>query len=118
MRGMNNPPFRVTGQAGSRDGLHILHVSGALTSATAAEFHSAVVAVTAPRLVIDMSEVSHIDSMAIGGLVRAYVACQKSGRKLALAGLNHRVKNVLNLTGVEPLFDTYATIGEAEAALA
>ena len=55
--------------------------------------------------------------MAIGALVRAYVFCNKSGRKLMLVGMNHRVRNVLHLTGVDSLFDTYASIAEAESAL-
>jgi len=57
-------------------------------------------------------------AMAVGALVRAFVSCHKSGRKLALVGLNHRVHNVLHLTGIAPLFDTYATVSEAEAGLA
>ena len=36
---------------------------------------------------------------------------------MALVGLNHRIQNVLHLTGVGPLFDTYATVAEAEAGL-
>lgn len=55
--------------------------------------------------------------MAVGALVRAYVSCSKSGRKLAFVGLNHRVRNVLQIVGVDPLFDTYPTISEAESAL-
>lgn len=55
--------------------------------------------------------------MAIGALVRAYVACNKAGRKLALVGLNHRVANVLRLTGVDSLFATYSDVAEAESVL-
>jgi anti-anti-sigma regulatory factor len=36
---------------------------------------------------------------------------------LALVGLNHRVHNVLHLTGIAPLFDTYDSVSEAEAGL-
>jgi anti-anti-sigma factor len=53
--------------------------------------------------------------MAVGTLVRTFVSCHKSGRKLALVGLNHRVRNVLQITGIDPLFDIYATVAEAEA---
>jgi anti-anti-sigma factor len=58
-----------------------------------------------------------LDSSAVGALVRAYVSCQKSGRRLALVGVSNRVKNVLQITGVAPLFDTYSTIAEAESSL-
>ena len=73
--------------------------------------------VAAPRLIVDLTEVPMMDSVAIGALVRAFVTCHKSGRKLALVGMNHRVDNVLRLTGIAPLFDTYATVAEAEQAL-
>jgi hypothetical protein len=32
-------------------------------------------------------------------------------------GLNHRVRNVLQITGVDPLFDIYAAVADAEASL-
>jgi anti-sigma B factor antagonist len=76
-----------------------------------------VVSVAAPRLIVDLSEVPMMDSVAIGALVRAFVSCHKSGRKLALVGMNHRVQNVLHITGIAPLFDSYATVAQAEEAL-
>jgi anti-sigma B factor antagonist len=114
---MDTTGFQISGRAGERAGVHVLSVRGALTSASAPAFQAAVAGVSEPRLIIDMAEVPHVDSMAIGGLVRAYVSCQKSGRRLALAGLNHRVKNVLVLTGVEELFEAYPTVSEAEAGI-
>lgn len=110
--------FRVVSQSSSRAGQQILLLKGPFSSASSAIFIDAVAAADAPRLILDMSEVPMLDSMAIGALVRAFVSCHKSGRKMALVGLNHRVHNVLQLTGIAPLFDTYATIGEAEAGLA
>jgi anti-sigma B factor antagonist len=117
MRGMSPESFYVTPQAGSRAGLQVLQLHGSFTSTSSAIFVDAVAAANAPRLILDLTEVPMIDSLAVGALVRAFVSCQKSGRKLALVGLNHRVHNVLHLTGIAPLFDTYATIGEAESAL-
>jgi anti-anti-sigma factor len=108
--------FQITGCAGSSANVHILSVKGALTSTSAPAFQEAVRAVTAPRLILDFTDVPSLDSMAIGVLVRAFVSCNNSGRKLRLVGLNHRVRNILQITGVDPLFDTYATISEAESA--
>jgi hypothetical protein len=31
--------------------------------------------------------------------------------------MNHRVQNVLHITGIAPLFDSYATVEQAEEAL-
>ncbi len=109
--------FQVTGRAGANASVHILSVKGAITYSSSPALQEAVSASAAPGLIIDLSEVPSVDSMAIGALVRIFVSCNKSGRKLALAGLNLRVKNVLQITGVDPLFDTYSTIPEAESAL-
>jgi len=118
MRHMSPETFHVVSQPSSRAGQQILQLKGAFTSNASAVFVEAVAAVDAPRLILDLTEVPMLDSMAVGALVRAFVSCHKSGRKLALVGLNHRVHNVLHLTGIAPLFDTYDSIGEAEAGLA
>jgi anti-sigma B factor antagonist len=114
---MPGDSFQVAGRAGATTSVHILTLRGAITYSTSPVFHEAVSATAAPRLILDMSEVPSVDSTAVGALVRAFVSCNKSGRKLALVGLNHRVRNVLQLTGVDPLFDVYATVPEAESAL-
>lgn len=118
MRGMSLETFRVVSQPSARAGQQILQLQGAFTSTASAVFVDAVAGADAPRLILDLTEVPMVDSMAVGALVRAFVSCHKSGRKLALVGLNHRVHNVLHLTGIAPLFDTYATISDAEAGLA
>jgi anti-sigma B factor antagonist len=115
---MATPAFRVSGRAGSSAHIHVLYVTGAITHTTAPAFQDAVTATDrTSSLILDMTEVPAVDSMAIGALVRAYVFCNKAGRKLALVGLNHRVANVLRLTGVDSLFDTYTTMAQAESAL-
>jgi anti-sigma B factor antagonist len=117
MRGMVTPGFTVAGRAGSANSVRILTVTGAITSLTSPAFHEAVKAATAACLIVDLTGVPSVDSMALGTLVQAYVSCHKAGQKLRLVGLTHRVKNILELTGVAPLFETYATVDEAENAL-
>jgi anti-sigma B factor antagonist len=115
---MATPAFRVSGRAGTNAHIHVLQVTGAITHTTAPAFQEAVNATdTSSSLILDMTAVPSVDSMAVGALVRAYVFCNKAGRKLALVGLNHRVSNVLRLTGVDSLFDIYGSIPEAEWAL-
>jgi anti-sigma B factor antagonist len=109
--------FQVARRAGSGAGVDILTVKGPITHSTSSAFQEAVAAALGPRLIVDLTEMPSVDSLAVGALVRAFVSCNKSGRKLAFVGLNHRVRNVLKITGVEPLFDTYASVAEAEAGL-
>jgi anti-anti-sigma factor len=117
MRAMPHESFRVETHPSKHPGQSILILAGPFTSASSGAFTDAVAATDSPRVIVDMTSVPLVDSMAVGSLVRAFVSCHKSGRKLALVGLNHRVHNVLHLTGVAPLFDTYTTVAEAEAGL-
>jgi anti-sigma B factor antagonist len=68
-------------------------------------------------LILDLSGVPYLDSMGVGALVHACVSCRRSGRHLALAGLNSRVATVLKITGVEPVFDIFPSAADAEASL-
>src|SRR5271168_598445 len=102
MRDMSPETFRVVSQPSSRTGQQILVLKGAFTSGASGIFVDAVAAADAPRLILDLSEVPMVDSMAVGALV----------------GLNHRVHNVLHLTGIAPLFDTYDSVSAAEDGLA
>jgi anti-sigma B factor antagonist len=109
--------MRIAGRAGANAGVHVLSVKGPITEATSVAFQEAVRAVSASGLIVDLSEVPWVDSMAVGTLVRAFVFCSKCGRKFALVGLTPRVKNVLHMAGPDPLFKAYATVTEAESAL-
>src|ERR1700729_654628 len=115
---MTHEPFRAIEEPGAKADQTILTLKRAMTSASAAAFVEAIAAVSSSRVILDMTDVPFVDSMAVGLLVRAFVSCHKTGRKLALVGLGHRVQNVMHLTGIGPLFDVYATVQEAEAALA
>ena len=110
-------PFEVSHRTGSLATVQIITVKGAITFATSPAFQDAIAVATAPRLIIDLTDVPSVDSMAIGTLVRAFVSCHKTGRKLVLVGLNFRVKNILQITGVDPLFEIYQSISEAQGAL-
>jgi len=117
MPAMSAETFHVERRPGLSGAIDILTVKGPITHSTSPAFQEAISTVTAPRLIVDLTEMPSVDSQAVGALVRAFVTCNKAGRRLAFVGLNHRVKNVLKITGVEPLFDTYASVAEAEARL-
>jgi len=114
---MTAESIRVVGRAGANPGVHILSVKGPITEATSAALQEAVRAVAARGLIVDLTEVPWVDSMAVGTLVRAFVFCSKCDRKFVLVGLSPRVKNVLRMVGLDPLFKAYGTVPEAESAL-
>ena len=115
---MSSDVFSVSGREGSSKDTRILTAKGPISFSSGPAFREAIDATTAQKLIIDMTEVPSIDSVAVGILVRAFVSCNKTNRKLALVGLASRVRNVLQLTGIDPLFEIYPTVGEAEASFA
>jgi len=117
MQPMSSQPFEITQRPGALATVQILAVKGPITFTTAPKFQEALAGTNAPRVIVDLTETPSLDSMAVGTLVRAYVSCQKGGRKLVLVGLNYRVKNILQITGVDPLFEIYPSITEAQAAV-
>lgn len=59
------------------------------------------------NLVVDLSEVNYMSSAGIRALVAALRENRKNNGDLYLAQPSARVEEVLNLTGLETLFQTY-----------
>jgi anti-anti-sigma regulatory factor len=70
MRRMSSPKFELVSRAGANPGVHIIVVTGAITSSTSPAFQEAVSKVTAGALILDLTGVPSIDSMAVGSRVR------------------------------------------------
>jgi anti-anti-sigma factor len=61
------------------------------------------------RIVVDMAEVHYMDSSGIASLIKLW----KSGIELRLAGLDQRVREVLEITRVDALFAIFPTVAAA-----
>jgi len=68
-----------------------------------------------PRVVVDLSEVSFLDSTGIGVLVGALKRVREKGGALAFCGVQARVRRVFEITG---LMDALPIFESREAALA
>jgi len=64
-------------------------------------------------MILDFSGVPYLDSSGLGCLVSAYTSCSKAGRRVALTGVNQRVRKVFEITKVEPLFLMFPTLADA-----
>jgi anti-sigma B factor antagonist len=71
----------------------------------------------APRLVLDLSAVKFVDSVALGTLVVMLRRIKQAQGRLALAGMSGHVLNVMKVTGLEKVFQLYPTLGQALAAV-
>jgi anti-sigma B factor antagonist len=91
----------------------VLSLRGPLTMENVPPFLNAVRRENAATVILDFSGVPYLDSSGLGSLVSAYTSCQKSGRRVALTGVNKRVMKVFEITKVEPVFLMFPTLSDA-----
>jgi anti-anti-sigma factor len=95
----------------------VLSLHGPLTLENVSPFLNAIRREDAPTMILDFADVPYMDSSGLGSLVSAYTSCLKTGRRVALTGVNHRVMKVFEITRVEPLFLMFASLDDALEAL-
>jgi anti-sigma B factor antagonist len=103
---------------GRRSGEKIIALEGVLTAETAFRLRDAVRQLVPKTLVIDMHGVRHMDSSGLGVLIGIYVSSEQNSRHLLLVGLNDRVWDVLRKCKIDDVFTRYATLADAEQAVA
>lgn len=59
------------------------------------------------KLLLNLSEVSYIDSSGIGELVSGFTTVTNHGGSLKLVGLSKRVKDLLQITKLYTVFETF-----------
>ena len=60
-------------------------------------------------VIFDFTHIAHIDSSAIGSVVRSYTQVKKSGGLLRLAGIKGMLEGTLKLTKVDKLVEIFPT---------
>jgi len=61
------------------------------------------------RMVLDFAELSHMDSMGLGSLVRLYVSAKSAGCVLELTNVGKPIRHLLGITHMLSVFES---IGE------
>jgi anti-sigma B factor antagonist len=59
------------------------------------------------KIVLDMSNVSYIDSAGLGTLVAAHESARKQGASLKLSNLGKKFQEILQVTKLLTVFDVY-----------
>ena len=93
----------------------IVAVEGDLDLASAPQLKLALVDLLSKgygRYVLDLSQLTHMDSMGLGVLVGFHKRLDEDAR-LALAGVPAKQRKLLELTGLDTRFDSFATIDDA-----
>jgi anti-sigma B factor antagonist len=61
------------------------------------------------KVVLNMSNVTYIDSAGLGILVAAYVSAKSQGASIRLCALGHKFREVLQITRLLTIFEVFDT---------
>jgi anti-anti-sigma factor len=61
------------------------------------------------RIVLDLTDLTQMDSMGLGALIRVYASARKAGATLELVNLAPRIRQLLGMTN---LLSAFTVIGE------
>jgi anti-sigma B factor antagonist len=96
------------------DGVTILDLSGQLTEVSGAEMWRRIRGLAAAggtHVILNLADVSYVDSSGLGTLVASFVAMRRVGGMLKLLGPTERTQQMLTVTAlatVMPSFDNEA----------
>ncbi len=93
-----------------KDNAIVLKLEGRLDASTTASIKGKVDAVAKDKLrnlVIDMGEISFIDSSGLGTLVASLRTINKAGGNIKISSLQDQVRSVFELTRLHHLFEIY-----------
>jgi anti-sigma B factor antagonist len=65
------------------------------------------------RIVLNLAEVPYVDSAGLGEIVRCYTTVSRKGGRLKLLHLTKKIKDLLSITKLLTVFETYDTEDEA-----
>lgn len=103
------------------DDLGVIVLSGEVDIYTAPQFRECLLELLdsgVKRLVVDLSQITFIDSTALGVLIGGVRRVHSSGGAMTIVVTTRPVERVLSITGLDRVFSMHATRDEALAALA
>lgn len=100
----------------SENGWAVLEVQGEVDLYTSSQLRDGILRLTEEgenRIVIDLNNVSFMDSSGLGVLVAGLKRARERGGELALVFGEGSVQKVLGITGLDKVFATHGSVGEA-----
>jgi anti-sigma B factor antagonist len=67
----------------------------------------------AKKIILNLAEVPYIDSAGLGEIVRTYTTVSKQGGSLKLLSLTKRITDLLSITKLLTVFETFESESEA-----
>jgi len=109
----------MTSSTREANGVTILDLGGKITlgkeTGTLRETVLAIIAKGSKKILVNLADVSYIDSSGLGELVAAYTAVKNAGGELKLLNLTSKVRDLLVITKLVTVFDVKENEAEALA---
>ncbi|MDT8399682.1 MAG: STAS domain-containing protein [Pseudomonadales bacterium] len=101
----------------SEKGMDILELSGEIDLHQSPELREKILASLKRKsaLLLDLAQVSYIDSSGIASLVEGFQTARDSGLRFALLRVSKPVAQVLSLTRLDNIFPTYSSLEAFQA---
>lgn len=98
-------------------GVLIFRLAGPLILNTLFEFQDRARSEAGPVIVLDLSEVSYMDSAGLGAMLGVLASCQRHGRGFGITGVNDRIRTLFKVTKVDGMIPVFDSVASAEAQL-
>ena len=72
----------------------------------------------ARHVLLDLSGVRYIDSTRLGEIIAAHITVSRQGGRLKLVGTPDRIVELLEIAGLDGIFERYASADDAKKSLA
>ena len=99
------------------DGVTILDLKGKMTLGEGDELLkdkiNSLLAAGKKKLLLNLESVPYIDSAGLGEVVRTYTTVSRQGGSLKLLNLTKRIEDLLSITKLLTVFDTFDSEAEA-----
>ena len=70
------------------------------------------------RIVLNLEDVIYVDSVGLSTMVACYTSARKQGAELKLLKLTKRIRDLLQITRLSTVFETYDTLEAAQKSFA
>jgi anti-anti-sigma factor len=100
---------------GAKPGVTILTLAGPFTLGNMFKLQADLRALKPECLIMDLTSVPYMDSAGMGVIMNCFVSAQGDGRKFLLAGVNDRIRALLEMTKVDSVLKMYDSVDAAQA---
>ena len=116
----NGKKLKLSLDAGSSGGAVVLHCQGRIIFRSEARALSTIVSEVLPsarRMVVDLAGIDAVDSGGLGELVLTHMWAEAAGYTLKFASPKKAVRHLFEITNLVSVFDVYASVPKAMAAM-